>query len=336
LERQELTGDRKSRSDEASPVPDLPLPRKGGFRTHPAWKIAAIILTIGALAMVFSLLLDAWPSLVAHRHEIDVSLLAMAFALALGAAYLTFIPFALIVRDGIARKLSWSELAHLYFTSQLLKHLPGRVWGIGYQWAAGGQFLTIGGWLGANFLHMALATFFALFGASIALALGSNWLNVFLVVLTGVVCYSASWSSAHLIRWGAERFFLLRSISVLSATLDSVSPRKRTQIFLLFTASWVVYYASWYLNGLAYFPLGGEGGIRMCAYYMLAWFIGYISLVTPSGLGVRELVFAWLSKDFPADAIALMAVVGRVGLLGVDVVLGLAFSGFSPERKSES
>jgi uncharacterized membrane protein YbhN (UPF0104 family) len=74
----------------------------------------------------------------------------------------------------------------------------------------------------------------------------------------------------------------------------------------------------------------------MCAYYMVAWFVGYVSLLTPSGLGVRELVFAWLAKDFPPDAVALMAVVGRVSLLAVDLALGLAFAPFVPRHSGHS
>jgi uncharacterized membrane protein YbhN (UPF0104 family) len=72
--------------------------------------------------------------------------------------------------------------------------------------------------------------------------------------------------------------------------------------------------------------------MQLCAFYMVAWFVGYVSLLTPSGLGVRELVFAWLAKDFAGDAVALMAVVGRINLLFVDLFMGLAFAPFAPRR----
>ncbi len=58
---------------------------------------------------------------------------------------------------------------------------------------------------------------------------------------------------------------------------------------------------------------------------MLAWFVGYVSLLTPSGLGIRELVFVWLANEFPPDAVALMAVIGRISLLAIDLVMGLIF-----------
>ena len=79
----------------------------------------------------------------------------------------------------------------------------------------------------------------------------------------------------------------------------------------------------WY--GIAWPSLTALDGIRLCGIYTLAWFFGYISFVSPSGLGVREAAFFLLAKDFPPDAIAGMALLGRVTLLLVDIILGLIY-----------
>ena len=39
-----------------------------------------------------------------------------------------------------------------------------------------------------------------------------------------------------------------------------------------------------------------------------------------------------LAKDFPGDAVALMAVTGRVSLLSVDLIMGLMFAPFAPRK----
>ena len=106
----------------------------------------------------------------------------------------------------------------------------------------------------------------------------------------------------------------------------------RLKIFLFFSIASILYYASWFLNGMGYPPLGAGGGLQLGALYMLAWFVGYVSLVTPSGLGIRELVFVWLANDFPGDAVALMAVIGRISLLAVDLIMGLIFAPFVPRK----
>lgn len=300
------------------------------FRSSVAWKVVATLLTVLALAVVLSMLANAWPRLLEQRSAIDLRFLATGFVLSIVAAFLTFLPFASIVRAGMARGMSLRELGHLYFTAQLLKHLPGRIWGIGYQWAATGRIHSVGAWLSANMLHMALATFFAIASASIALASEAGWKICALSTAVSVLLYLAIWPGISLVCSIAKRFECSRRLRDTLLGYVDVPGRSRFHIFLLFASSWTIYYAGWYLYGLGYPSVGGIGGLRICAFYLLAWFVGYVSLITPSGLGVRELVFAWLAKDFPPDAIAFMAILGRTSLLGVDVILGLLFASYAP------
>jgi uncharacterized membrane protein YbhN (UPF0104 family) len=69
--------------------------------------------------------------------------------------------------------------------------------------------------------------------------------------------------------------------------------------------------------------VGPLDGLVLCALYSLAWALGFLVIVTPSGLGVRELAFAAMARDFPPEIIAYTVVVARLGLLGADMLLGL-------------
>ncbi|MEO9115137.1 MAG: hypothetical protein ABI311_03135 [Gemmatimonadaceae bacterium] len=293
-------------------------------------------MTIASLAWVLWLLVGIWPKIDAHKTEIRFEPLLFGLLLSLVASYLAFVVFATFANLLRISTLSRRELAHLYYTSQMLKHIPGRVWGVGYQWAAGRSAGPLGNWVLVNVGHMLLATFFALWSSAVALGFSRSQLWGLLAAVGGGSGYIAAWSlisSRRLLGWVGllrGRFGKLSSavVDVFSSTPISV----RVKIFLFFSFSWMFYYASWFMNGLAYPPLGAAGGVQLCAYYMLAWFVGYVSLLTPSGLGVRELVFVWLAKDFPGDAVALMAVVGRIGLLAVDLIMGLAFAPFAPRK----
>jgi len=309
------------------------------FRDSLAWKFTVILVTAGSGIWVIWLMVRVWPEFSARIDQVSLSLLSIGLLLSLGAAYLTFEAFVILVRLFGIPALPRREIGHLYFTTQLLKHLPGRIWGIGYQWAVGGTRRTLGNWVLVNVCHTLLATFFALWSAALALGLlrGTKW--VALVLVMGPVAYAMFWllgSSGAVSRWFA---YLPKRICDLCQSmlglLGNASVSARLRLFLCFAASWLIYYASWFLSGLAYPPLGGIGGVGLCAYYMLAWFVGYVSLLTPSGLGVRELVFVWLAKDYPGDAVALMAVVGRVSLLSVDLILGLLFAPFAPRNQSK-
>ena len=77
---------------------------------------------------------------------------------------------------------------------------------------------------------------------------------------------------------------------------------------------------------MAWPRLSAFDGTVLCAMYTLAWFIGYVTLISPSGMGVRELAFALIAHRYPPDVIAGMAIIGRVMLLATDVFLGMAFA----------
>jgi hypothetical protein len=297
----------------------------------------AAILTLLAIAWVARLITQAMPDIVAHYREIDPQRLLFALLLAVVASWLTFLAFARLLPAFRVGGYRLRELGHLYFTAQLFKHLPGRVWGIGYQWVAGGRTASLGSWVQANVLHTLLATYFALWSSTIVVASFVRPVAGGAVVLAGTLGCTLLWSAPKLLTtlpWiGPRMRRRFGNDSLLARGI--LAPADKLHILALFAVSWLACYASWYASGMAYAPLGGVGGVRMCAYYMIAWFVGYVSLLTPSGLGVRELVFAWLAQDFPNDAIVLMAVVGRVSLLFVDLLLGLLFAPFAP-RKSAS
>lgn len=312
-------------------------PRRRAIRLG-VWRIVAALLTVAAIAWVLLLVLNAWPDVAAHYQEIDFVRLALALLLSIAAAWLTFLAFAVIVTTLGLSGYRLREVAHLYFVAQLLKHLPGRMWGIGYQWAASGRAVTLGVWLQANAFHMLFATYFALWSSAIAISLSMNLVMGVLIVIAGVVGCVLLWNTPRLLGAIAWIGSLVGKCvdDRLASALVTLPVDRKLNILLLFTMSWVMWYAAWYVNGTAYAPLGGVGGMRLWAYYMVAWFVGYISLLTPSGLGIRELVFAWLAQGFPNDAIILMAVIGRVSLLLVDLALGLLFAPFSPRARGSS
>lgn len=294
-----------------------------------------LVLTAVALAWAFALLVEVWPTLMERRAEVELPWLILGIVPAIASNVLVFLAFvSLAGSSGIG--MSWRGLGHLYFTSQLLKHLPGRLWGIGYQGVVGRSAASFGNWLFVNMSHMLFATFFALWAASIVMGLSRHTALVVAALVVGGCAYWFAWNGWSLFngpRWvmrlpAKVRIYVEQAAEGVAGTPAHAKGR----LFLLFGLGGLLNYASWALYGAGYPPLGISGGVQLCAYYMVAWFIGYASLVTPSGLGVRELVFAWLAKDFSPDAVALMAIIGRFAMVLVDVLLGLAFARWAPRE----
>lgn len=312
----------------AEPAP----PQSRGSRR--TWKVLGILVTIGSVVWMLVLLARAWPMLLARIGELDVVSLGAGTVLLTVSVYLNFEAFATLAGAMGIAGASRLQLAHLYFIGQLLKHVPGRIWGVGYQSAAGSASGSAGAWLAANVVHMLLATMFALWSVAIVLAALQGLLPGLCAMVVGAVACLGCWRFASSLRLrrvvlklpGRLGGPLHESMSAMAST----SARARMRITLSYAASLVLLYLAWGVFGHAYPLLGAVAGVRLCGIYLVAWFVGFVSLLTPSGLGVRELVFAWLAHGYGMDAVALMAVIGRVTLLISDLALGLLFAPFLP------
>ncbi len=301
-------------------------------------KALGLMVSSVAMCWVGVLLWGTVPELARGLSQVNLKLLLLGFVLVAFATGMVFEAFRPIVRISGISGLSSTQLGHLYFTAQLLRHLPGRVWGIGYQ-IAGGRFAgSVGSWLSANVLHMSLAIYFALL---IAVSIISYSKGLWLSVLTGSAGLLLFIAVLRIFR---SRWFLSqatnrggRLAAIFGMVIDCARRAGRRDLshaVMAIGASWIGMYTAWAFFASAYPDLDAIDGLRLLALYMIAWFAGYASIVTPGGLGVREVVFVSLANEYGTDAVAYLAIVGRLSLLSGDFVLGLAFMPFAPMRKA--
>ena len=315
--------------DYGRPVNEATSPAGNLWRQR--WRWLFVPVALAALAWTVALLWDALPALRTNLPKLQPEWLVFVLVGNVAAGYLGFEAFRELftqICPGLYRR---QYLAHLYFTGQMMKHLPGRIWGVAYQ-AASGNRATLTEWVTVTTIYMVLTAWFALWVAAVVLAGMTGWQWGALVVVAGAFIYAYAWNARLL----SGLLALLRRLPLraLKSLCDALQPfadvnaRFKRRVCCWFIASWLAYLLAWAGYGMAWPDLTVSGGVWLCALYTIAWFVGYASLITPSGLGVRELVFVLLAHRFAPDAVAGMAVLGRVVLLVVDVVLGVAFLPF--------
>lgn len=292
------------------------------------WRWLTLPVALLALAWAVWQLRSALPMLRASLPKLEAAGLWGTLAGCLVSGYLSFEAFRALFEWMRPGTYSRWRLAHLYFTGQLMKHLPGRIWGVAYQSAAGRQ-ASLAQWVSVTTVYMLLVTAFALWVAACVLGFWLDWRWGGLALSLGAALYAGLWRTRPLqFLLGLLRRLPLPALARLCDALlpfAQVSASFKLRVWGWFASGWLVYLSAWTGFGLAWPGLSAADGVWLCALYTAAWFVGYISLLSPSGIGVRELVFVALARDFPPDAVAGVVVLGRVILLSVDMVLGLIF-----------
>jgi hypothetical protein len=292
-----------------------------------------VTVSVASLAWVVVLLQDALPELRANLPDLDIRWLAMPLIGCIACGYIGFEAFRALLLHAKGDAYSRRTLGHLFFVAQLMKHLPGRVWGVAYQATAGGS-IGLSVWASVTAAQMVLAAGTAAWMSLTVAGFARSPTLGSIALIAGAFAYMAGWNRSlldlmlRLIGSLPGRFFN-KARNALQPFVDA-SPRFKLRMLGLFGSYWLVYLASWAGYGFAWPGLHPLDALTLCALYTIAWLAGYFSLVTPSGIGVRELVFVFLAHRFPADAVAGLAILGRFMLLLADLALGVAFAPFVP------
>jgi hypothetical protein len=210
-----------------------------------------------------------------------------------------------------------------------MKHLPGRFFGVVYQVATTRGEISTASWIAVNALHMMLIMHMAVLVAGTIvlseISLMYSFLWAISLLLIGAMAWRPDWIHAITDLVGRLHSPFAAKLHAGLDLLTNITLRRKLEVTLALGSSWMLHLGAWSLFAEAHPALSPHDGIRMCALYTLAWLAGYLSFITPSGLGVRELAFAALAWEYPPEVIAYGMIIGRLSLLTIDLVLGLLF-----------
>ncbi len=265
-----------------------------------------------------------WKLLFGHANEWNLWLLSIAF---LGFV-LQEISFGLIWKSILARlgyRLNLRLCLRIYLASEFVRYIPGNVWhvltrilwvskyGVSRPVAFASMTIELITKLAAGALVFALSL---LFWGDFAM-LGSL-LHGALFIVVGVAIFLALLVVLH-----PRILNGLLNLALRLLKREPVTLPLRYHDILLITLAWS---GSWLIAGCAFFvlvralwPAIPLAALPICiGIYAIAWDFGFVTFITPSGLGFRELAIAVLF------ALALPAV--PVGLVAVIALLSRAIS----------
>ncbi len=258
-------------------------------------RVLQIGLPIVILGFFLNFIVGQWKQLVAHPFQWNPWLIALAFV----GFLLQELSYGLIWQAVLNRLGSHIDLRtslRIYLASEFVRYIPGNVWHV----------LARILWVGK-------------YGVSRPIAFTSMAVELITKLAAGAFIFACSllfWSgfgNVHTLLVG-KSFLVVLGVLLLFALLVFLHPRilggllntalrllKREPItlslrysdILLVTAawcvSWIIAGSAFYILTLALWPSLPLLALPICiGIYAIAWDIGFVSFITPSGLGFRE------------------------------------------------
>ncbi len=291
-------------------------------------KIKPYLQAIVILLIVFfigKILSDNWTELQNFDWKINWWYFLLAITFHTLSFFVLGFSWNKILTEVSGQKLDTKKVWKIFFTSQIIRYIPGNVW----------SFINLGvvnsEKLGIRKTHTLLAIFI-----EIALRMTVGAL-ISVIVLYEVFHKFSVFYYAILVIAVFGSLFVIFNQNILNRILNWIFRKKgenfisqtefkkRTLIGLLgvFALHWLVF-------GIGLYFLIISLGIDISIYKaigadILSWIVGYLSLLTPSGVGVREATMIIILSPYMTVAIAtvvsllarLMFVVGELLNLGI-------------------
>jgi uncharacterized membrane protein YbhN (UPF0104 family) len=294
------------------------------LRAAGQWLVAALVLFF-----LGRLLARHWAELQTTDWQVDVPLLLGAYGL-LALAWLALVANWRWLLGRLGARLDLPAAWRIWFLSNIVRYVPGNIWqylGMVYLGAQAGVARTTT--LASILIYQAASVVAGLVAAGgVYLLAGRPDLLAGLVpgasgqvpwslslaglalalALAALVCYPPLINAA--LRWVFR--LLGREPLQISLTAGDLA-----QFFLQRLGIWLLQGAAFALFVQSLVPLTWPDAPVVGAAFVLSWVVGFVSLLTPSGLGVREAAqTALLAVVLPVPVAVALALLSRLWLVG--------------------
>lgn len=237
----------------------------------------------------------------------------------------------------VGEKIPTWDSVQVYISSFIIRYIPGNVWAIAARAAMNRDYgvkitSSIWGWMIENVSYLFVGLCFGLLALVGIDGIPREFILVVAVSIPACAVFLFRYSILERL---VRKIIKSRFPQVKASEVGKfdISLQRRVVLLCMFIISWILFSFQFVLVALAVSDVSpGEifflGGVNA-----LAWSIGYISIITPSGTGVRESVIILTLTAFgivgEVDAITI-ALLARLTAVAGEVLLfgGVKFTNF--------
>lgn len=253
-----------------------------------AWRIVAAILFFAVLISFGVRVAEQWAGI-----SRSWSALHPNWASVLLSGIIVLVSYAVLIetwrRTVIAwgEQIGWSSAARIWFVSNLGKYLPGRVWQIGAMGVLARQagvspVAAVGSSLVVNLVNV-------LAGALVVLVAGARGLAGPSLVPFTILALIGAASTPWLVPWLMD---VAREVTGRDLPDAHVPPSAIFIALIGCVMSWLLYGAAFQLLAVGLFGASSGTTSSYIAVFTLSYLIGYLTLFSPGGFGVREMALS--------------------------------------------
>jgi hypothetical protein len=210
--------------------------------------------------------------------------------------------------------------------------LPGRLWGIVYLVKETRQTIPPAAMIRANLDVMFYSIVFSLLVAAmlaLGVLVGIHAAAIFVALSLLLILASIRYDWTGNVLRKAARLAPAKAAKYAEALSlrESLSWRVALSTVGCFVLAWVLYLSIWWAIPRIFAGLSDANIWMLCATYSAAWVIGYVAMITPGGLGVREAGFVAMSTKLATlPALTFLAVFVRLWQILIESLLFLVFA----------
>jgi len=273
-----------------------------------------------ALALLFliAVLRSHWQGLSAYRFTIRAWPLVLSLLL-LATAWLLEVVLWRFVLSRLGYRLPLVRASGVWFLSNIVRYIPGNVWQfLGMMELAADSGVPRAVTMTSVALHQVLSNLAGLLVGAYVIVAGGRLTAYRYVALAALLMLALAIVAPRLL---PRLLGWLVHLGGGQPAPVRLTPWANLALLVFYAVYWLLAgLAFWQLGMALNLPLGGLPGLCVSA-FALAYVSGYLSLLTPSGLGVREGVLVLLlSAALPGSGVALLAIAARVWMVSGELL----------------
>jgi len=266
-----------------------------------------------------------WHKIPWHEIHLNVPVLVASFLV----MFVWMLVYGLtwkVLLAGLGERISLFNSVAVLAVSQIGKYVPGKLWfTVGRMYLAKRHGVSEAKTAVSTVMEIALSLLGAviLFGLAVALVpRGMIPTRVYLAFLLVPFCIVAVYPPILTRVTG----FILRRLHQPVFEIR-MTFRRLLGILGLYVLMWVVQGVGCYLLIRSFYPLDLSRLPMVAGAFALSWILGFIVLVSPAGLGIREGIFTFALRLVVPEPVAIIAaLMSRIWITGSEGLLALVFT----------